>query len=105
MIFDPSEDGNCPQCGSSWRGGQIPSESVSKGYYGHHNPCKKLREWDKGYDELTQCTCPVRHYSRLIGIEVPSKYDGVSYWRCPDCGATWDRWTGAIVTENADRRI
>jgi transposase-like protein len=33
-------------------------------------------------------------YSRCIGIEVQGGYDGVSYWRCPDCGAEWDRFTG-----------
>ena len=35
-------------------------------------------------------------YSRLIGIEDPKVYDGVSWWRCPDCGATWSRWTGEL---------
>ncbi len=28
-------------------------------------------------------------YSRLIGIEIPERYDGVSYWKCPDCGYNW----------------
>jgi uncharacterized C2H2 Zn-finger protein len=31
-------------------------------------------------------------YTRCIGVL--GGYDGVSYWRCPDCGAEWDRWTG-----------
>jgi hypothetical protein len=35
-------------------------------------------------------------YSRLIGIEIPEKYDGVSFWRCPDCTTEWDRFTGMI---------
>jgi uncharacterized C2H2 Zn-finger protein len=35
-----------------------------------------------------------RAYTRCIGVEVLGGYDGVSYWRCPDCGAEWDRWTG-----------
>jgi hypothetical protein len=33
-------------------------------------------------------------YSRVIGIEIPGLYDGISYWQCPDCHASWDRWTG-----------
>jgi hypothetical protein len=37
------------------------------------------------------------HYSRLIGIEVPELYDGVSYWECPDCHVRWDRWTGKKI--------
>lgn len=32
-------------------------------------------------------------WSRIIGIEVPHQYDGVSYWRCPDCGTQWSRWS------------
>lgn len=37
-------------------------------------------------------------FSRLFGIELPyddpNHYDGVSYWQCPDCHFTWDRFTG-----------
>ena len=34
------------------------------------------------------------HYSgkfwkREIGVEDPTKYDGIYYWLCPDCGGTW----------------
>lgn len=70
--------GPCIECGADWRGEPIPEESRRKGYYGDPAPT---------------------HYSRLIGIEVPGLYDGVSFWRCPDCGATWDRWSGHMVDE------
>ena len=36
-------------------------------------------------------------YSHCIGIEIPERYDGVSYWRCPACAAEWDRFTGERV--------
>jgi hypothetical protein len=36
-------------------------------------------------------------YTRCIGVEIQGKYDGVSFWRCPDCKVQWDRWTGARV--------
>jgi hypothetical protein len=35
----------------------------------------------------------VETFSRVIGIEDPAIYDGVSWWKCPDCGIRWDRWT------------
>lgn len=38
-------------------------------------------------------------YSRLIGVEIPMLYDGVSFWECPSCKATWDRWTDEEVDE------
>jgi predicted RNA-binding Zn-ribbon protein involved in translation (DUF1610 family) len=37
---------------------------------------------------------PPYRFSRVIGVEIQGMYDGVSYWKCPDCGKTWNRWTG-----------
>ena len=66
----------CPFCKSDLRGEEIPEEYRDK-YYGGKT-----------------------HYSRLIGIEDSDKYDGVSYWNCPDCNTTWDRFTGKVEEEN-----
>jgi len=42
-----------------------------------------------------------KRYSRLIGIEDPLLYDGVSFWQCPDCGLRWNRWTKKeVIYEN-----
>jgi hypothetical protein len=30
-------------------------------------------------------------YSRAIGVEILGEYDGVSFYRCPDCEGTWER--------------
>ena len=59
----------CPGCGVSWQGNPIP-EASQEAFGGH------------------------THFSRLIGIEVQGSYDGVSYWKCPDCATVFDRWTG-----------
>jgi hypothetical protein len=32
------------------------------------------------------------HYSRMIGVEVRDVYDGVLFWRCPDCKIAWPRF-------------
>lgn len=32
------------------------------------------------------------HFSRVIGVEVPGVYDGVLYWKCPDCDHKWHRF-------------
>jgi hypothetical protein len=76
-------NGPCPECGADWRGKPISTESLLAGHYG---------EWNEG-DEP-------RYYSRLIGCELaydhPQHYDGVSYWQCPDCKATWNRFTGTL---------
>ena len=38
-------------------------------------------------------------YSRIVGIEDPNLYDGVSYWKCPDCSGVWSRFTGKVLFE------
>ncbi len=63
-----NKHGNCPECGKSWDAGDIPEKDRKY----HSEPYK---------------------WSHLIGIEVTEKYDGISYWQCPFCKATWDRWT------------
>jgi hypothetical protein len=58
----------CPACDAFMRGNPIPEEHRRSHY-------------------------PVyTHYSRLIGVEVRGVYDGILYWRCPDCGHCWNRW-------------
>ena len=68
---------DCPLCKSDWRGDKIPDDKL------HLYP-------ESG-----------SYFSRLIGVELawddPKHYDGVSMWRCPDCNAEWDRWTGEEV--------
>lgn len=74
MNLKDFEQGTCPACGISWQGEEIP---------------EKDREMFGG-----------DHFSRVIGVEysydVPSKYryDGLSEYHCPDCGARFSRWTG-----------
>lgn len=83
----------CPKCHADWRGTQIPVESVAKGYYGHHAPCEKKREWDDDWNPETLCTCPPQYFSHLVGVEILGGYDGVSLWQCPACNTRWDSLT------------
>jgi len=74
MKINFNGDGVCPECGVSWDGGDIPKESRE-----HYSPPYK--------------------WGRVIGIEDPELYDGVSFYMCPDCHTVWDRWT----CEKSDR--
>jgi rubredoxin len=58
----------CPECKADWRSSAIPEKSLH--LYGEND----------GY------------FSRLIGVEIREKYDGVDHWKCPDCQATFKRW-------------
>ncbi len=43
-------------------------------------------------------------FSRAVGVEIPRVYDGVLFWRCPDCGGCWHRFpTGDSRRASADR--
>jgi hypothetical protein len=59
----------CPHCGSDLRGEPIPQDYRDAGWYGDNT-----------------------HYSRTIGVEIRGVYDGMLFWRCPDCGGHWHRW-------------
>lgn len=56
----------CPECNADWRGSPIP-------------------------EKIRHCYGQKEHYSRLIGVEIREKYDGVDHWLCPDCRATFNR--------------
>lgn len=63
-----TELSNCPHCGVSLLGEEIP-EADRDTYYGGRT-----------------------HFRRAIGVEVFSVYDGLLFWKCPDCGGSWHRW-------------
>lgn len=75
----------CGFCGADLRGTQIPTDYISQGLYGDRDP-----------------SVP-HYYSRRVGVEYsydhPGRYDGVSEWRCPDCGVRVGRWSGRVLRD------
>jgi hypothetical protein len=63
---------NCPYCHVSLQGTEIP---------------EKHRE---SYGGKT-------HFGREIGVEIAEAYDGVLYWKCPDCLMGWPRFTSGAI--------
>lgn len=61
------DERTCPICQSDWTGNPIPVESREK-YYGGKT-----------------------HFSKLIGVEIQGKYDGVHHWECPTCKSLFPR--------------
>lgn len=68
-LTDVHDLKNCPECNANMVGDPIPKED--RKYYGKST-----------------------NFSNWLGIEVRGKYDGISYWQCPSCKTTWDRFTG-----------
>lgn len=80
------DHGNCPECGTSWDAGPIFERFRRDPYY-----VGKTDEQLRAY--IKECYGDENaHFSRLIGVEIRGYYDGVSMWKCPDCGKTWDRF-------------
>lgn len=87
MISDLKE---CPECKASWDGGDI--------YQYFRNSSKYSDKTDEEIEDIVSSygwtkENPKR-FSKLIGIEVLGRYDGISYWKCPECETIWDRFTG-----------
>ena len=36
-------------------------------------------------------------FLRVMGIEIPGKYDGILYWQCPDCHQNFPRFEGVEI--------
>lgn len=89
----------CPECGCKWKGEDILEYFLRLKREGDPYWGKKTREeiresaGDYGWKEEEP-----KWFSRLIGVELPyddpGHYDGVSFWKCPDCETQWDRFTG-----------
>jgi len=59
---------HCPKCKTSLQGDPIPEKS--RDIFGGET-----------------------HFGRVIGMNVLGVWDGVAFWRCPDCGYQWHRFT------------
>lgn len=88
---------NCPECDCSWDGG-----SVYEAYKQHRDDGSPYYKGlsDKELEKrVKENYGPPYRYSKLMGIEIMGEYDGVLYWRCPECLTAWHRFTG----EKTDR--
>lgn len=81
----------CPWCHTSLQGEPIAAE-----HQAHKDDCDDQKARYNG-----NCYCrpwgDATHFRREIGIEVQGVYDGVLYWRCPDCDRAWERDFGTDV--------
>jgi rubredoxin len=86
--------GLCPKCGADWDGGDIferlkELRSAGDSFYGPKTDAE-LQEIAGHYGWTPETT---ERFSKLIGVELshdhPDHYDGVSFWRCPECAHQW----------------
>jgi hypothetical protein len=93
----------CPKCNSDWKGDDIYEYFRNSEYYKDKSDEEILEiAGSYGWTEDNPKT-----FNKLIGIEIQGEYDGVLYWKCPDCESYWGRFSGNEVTnlENVDHSI
>lgn len=90
MITDKTTE--CPICKASWDGGSILDSFKKQRDEGAE--CYQGKTDEDLEAMIKECYRPPYRWSRLIGIEDRDKYDGISFWQCPDCKTTWNRFTG-----------
>lgn len=90
---------NCPKCKSSWIGESILDTFIAQRDKGAVW-CQGLSD-EQIMDYIKKSYGPPYVWKREIGIEIQGKYDGISYYQCPDCKAYFDRFTKKEVDEKS----
>lgn len=92
-----ANDKKCDGCGADLRGAAIDEDSL---HYYNHGPNGEFLATIEDYRAVAdQIENPTTHYSRVIGVEYQGGYDGVSEWRCPDCGRREGRFSGKVLED------
>lgn len=91
----------CPECEITWRGGEIP-DGLMQGSPEHY-PTRKAAEAaaeSYGWTPENKATFRVN----VIGVEYaydhPQHYDGVSEYRCTNCGLRIGRFSKAFLKDD-----
>ena len=77
----------CPSCAVSWE--------CEETIYEHFLAIQGNDEVEsRRKAEMYGCTPDnPKHFGvNVVGIEVQGQYDGISYWKCLKCEATFNRW-------------
>ena len=82
----------CPECNSNWDGGSILETFIKQREEGIK--CWQGMSNEKIEQYMKESYSPPYRWRRQLGIEVEGLYDGISYWKCPDCNTLFDRFTG-----------
>lgn len=85
----------CPVCKCSFDGGSI-LETFIKQRNDEVN-CWEGMSDEEVEKEMKKCYSPPYRWSNLMAIELPynhpQHYDGTSFFQCPYCKTTWNRFT------------
>jgi hypothetical protein len=95
-----ADDKKCDGCGADLRGAAIPEDSL---HCYNSGPNGEFLATIEDYRAIAdQLDNPTTHFSRVIGVEYQDGFDGVSEWRCPDCGRREGRFSGKVLEDGEE---
>ena len=78
---------SCPECNTPWR----EEETIFQHFLNKGKSVEEAAETASHYGCTPQTP---KHFGKdVVGIEIQGHYDGVSYWQCKKCEATFNRFT------------
>jgi Zn-finger nucleic acid-binding protein len=94
---------NCPHCDAPWKGEDIFEYFMTQ----KTDPKSEQHAYfcDKSDEEIYESARAYGYkigkpvfFRHVIGVQLeynhPQFYDGISYWQCPACKETWNRFSG-----------
>ena len=97
----------CPECDENWDGGDIYEHFLEAKFNPNHEQHDSYA--DKTLDDIKEAAGSYgwsednpKRFGKIIGVDCSrdlnadeeDRYDGVSYWQCPNCEIAWHRITG-----------
>lgn len=94
---------NCPACGVTWEGGEIPDRLMETGHYTREQAEKAAAYY--GWTPENKLKFGVNHVGIEYSYDHPAHYDGVSEWKCTECEARFNSFTGERLGEREYARF
>jgi len=88
-------ENKCKHCGADWEGEDIYEALRAHEAYKDWSD-ERVKEAASNYGWTPENR---KKFGRKIGIEVRGVYDGVLYWKCPDCGTYTGRFSGVVYSD------
>ena len=87
----------CPACGVTWEGVEIPDGLMSVSNYTRERAEEVARTY--GWTPENKARFGANHIGVEYGYGHPARYDGVSEFICTECDARFNRFTGEQLKE------
>lgn len=108
----------CPECNTSWDGGDIYEHFLEAKFNPSHEQHTYYK--DKSLEDIKKAASNYgwsdenkKRFSNIIGIDMSmdlnanddEAYDGISYWKCPECEIAWHSFKGYRTNKFITKKV